>query len=455
MLKTPTVTVLGTGYVGLTSAALFAAAGIKTYVVDPNQSRLDSVQSGKSFFYEAGLDPIISSVVRGGTLIPTASYETTVPESDIIISAVGTPDNPDGSSNLQYVFAAAAQAAGLMKPDAIFVQKSTVPVGTGKQVLRIFADKNITNAYVSNPEFLREGTALADSLWFDRIVVGGNNNQALEQVMALYKTVEAARDTIARIGSVSPPANRPQQTYMTVGLESAEMIKVVSNAFLALKISFANSIAPLADKAGADVSEVLHAVGADPRIGNAFLGSGRGYGGGCFPKDVSGLIAAGLAMGVDLEIMQAAQSVNESMPGYVVKKLQDALGGSLHGQHVAVLGLSFKAGTSDCRRSPAIHIANILISRGATVTAYDPKAAKEAAPMLRETVKLADTAEQALQDAQAVIVATEWPEFKTLPPETYARCMAGRIFIDAMNYCDRAAIAAAGLHYEGIGRSAV
>jgi UDPglucose 6-dehydrogenase len=451
---TPTVTILGTGYVGLTTAALFAAAGMKTYVVDPNPARLESVRNGKSFFYEEGLDPVIADMVKKGMLVPTPSYEESVPNSDVVISAVGTPDNPDGSSNLSYIFAAATEAAKHLRDDAVYVQKSTVPVGTGARVKKAFAAAGVTVPYVSNPEFLRESTALRDSLWFDRVVVGGDDAAALEKVMDVYRRVEAARDAIAVLSGIAPPANPPAGRYITVNLESAELIKVVSNAFLALKISFANSVAVLADKASADINEVMDAVGADARIGRAFLNAGRGYGGGCFPKDVSGLIAAGLEKGVSLEIMRAAQAVNEQMPGYIIEKLQDAMQGSLHGRTIAVLGLAFKAGTSDARRSPGVSFANTLIARGAKVQAFDPKANEEAEPMLHKRATLTDSIEAALTGAEAVVVATDWQEFVDYAPAAYAKTLTGdKVFVDAMNRFTIDAIKEAGMQYIGVGRS--
>lgn len=451
----PTVTILGTGYVGLTTAALTAMAGMKTYVVDPNQSRLDSVRSGKSFFYEEGLDPLVAEGVKHGLIVPTSSYEESVPESDIIISSVGTPDNPDGSSNLSYIFAAATEAAKYLKPTAIYVQKSTVPVGTGAKVKQIFRDAGITNAYVSNPEFLREGTALFDALWFDRVIVGGDDVLTLEKVLGLYRQIELSREAIAQLAGLSAPAAYSNGRYMMVKLESAELIKVTSNAFLTLKISFANSIALLSDNVGADILEVMDGTGADKRIGRAFLNAGRGYGGGCFPKDVSGLIAAGLENGVNLEIIRASQALNETMPGYVIEKLQDVLGGSgsLRGRTIAVLGLAFKAGTSDARRSSGVAIANTLIRQGAQVQAFDPKANQEAAETLDKKVVLAADIEHALDGADAVIVATDWPEFITYPAEKYAQQLTGTVLVDAMNRFDVQAVTNAGLHYIGIGRS--
>ncbi len=448
----PTITILGTGYVGLTTAALTAAAGIKTYLIDPNPARLDSVRAGRAFFYEVGLDPLVAKGVQDGLIVPTSMYSEAVPGSDIVISAVGTPDNPDGSTNLSYVSASATEAAKYMKQGAIYVQKSTVPVGTGGRLKQLFADLNSQVAYVSNPEFLREGTALADSLWFDRIVVGGNDSKALAKVIQIYQCIEDCRSSIADVaGLVAPEACQPGR-YISVGLESAELIKVTANAFLALKISFANSIALLADKVDADILEVMDGVGADNRIGRAFLNAGRGYGGGCFPKDVSGLIAAGLDNGVNLEIMQAAQSLNDAMPGYIVEKLQDALDGSLDGAVVAVLGLAFKTGTSDVRRSPGIRMANLLARAGSVVKAFDPKAGGEASEQLGKNVTTAASLELAVKGADAVIVATDWPEFTKYPIGEYRRLLGGAIFVDAMNAFDKQAIEAAGLHYIGVGR---
>jgi UDPglucose 6-dehydrogenase len=442
---TSTITVLGAGYVGLTTAALLAHAGYTVHIVEPNPERLRVIKQGKSFFFEHGLDPVIKMAIDAGSLLPTDSYEDSVPHSHVIFSCVGTPDNPDGSSNLSYVFAAAEQTAKLAKPDSIYVQKSTVPVGTGVKIEAIFAEADTTLEYVSNPEFLREGTALSDTLFFDRVVVGGRNQDAVNTVTNIYMALEDFRDHIAHIAKI-PLSIRGNQ-YITTTLNSAELIKVTSNAFLALKISFANSIALLADKAGADVIEVMDAVGADSRIGRAFLNAGRGYGGGCFPKDVSGLIASGLDYGVDLEIMHAAQTVNTAMPGYIVDRLQDNLDGSLTGKHVAVLGLAFKAGTSDARRSPGITIANMFHRAGAIVYAYDPQAIYEASEALDDEIILADSIEHAITDAAATVITTEWPEFLEYPAVEFATKMAGTTLFDTVNQYDMTEATEAGLHY--------
>jgi UDPglucose 6-dehydrogenase len=442
------ITILGAGYVGLTTAALLAHSGYTVYAIEPNPKRLETIKQGRSFFYEEGLNPVIKAAIDSGKLIPTDSYEESIPRSSVVFSCVGTPDNPDGSSNLTYVFSAAESTARHLTRDIIYVQKSTVPVGTGQKVQEIFAETGNKVAYVSNPEFLREGTALIDTLYFDRVVAGGSDQNAVEQILAIYRQLEQQREKIAQLAGIAAPDNPGR--YIATSLASAELIKVSANAFLALKISFANSIAQLADKVGADVVDVMDAVGADRRIGRAFLNTGRGYGGGCFPKDVSGLISSGLDYGVDLEIMTAAQRVNNAMPVYIVEKVKDALG-TLEKKKVAVLGLAFKAGTSDVRRSPGVYIANALSQADAIVTAYDPQAMEEAKEDLRRDIQLADSIEQAVRDADAVLVATEWPEFIEFPIEEFASRMKGDLFIDAINHFDPATIRPH-LTYLGVGR---
>lgn len=446
----PTVTILGAGYVGLTTAALLAHAGYKVYAIEPNSERLKIIQSGRSFFFEDGLDILIKTGIESGNFIATDDYSESVSKSSIVFSCVGTPDNPDGSSNLTYVFAAANEAARYMQPGTIYVQKSTVPVGTGKKLQELFLSLNKDFPYVSNPEFLREGTAVYDTLFFDRVVAGGENKAAVQKVLETYKQLETFRDTIAEIAKIEKIERTGK--YISTGLNSAELIKVSANAFLALKISFANSIAKLSDAVGADVVEVMDAVGADERIGRAFLNAGRGYGGGCFPKDVSGLISSGLEYGVDLEIMQAAQQVNQSMPGYILEKLKDALDGDLSGKKIAVLGLAFKSGTSDTRKSPGVTIANTLAKNGALVTAYDPQANDEAAHDLDENIVLKSNRLDAIHGVEAVVVATEWPEFANMKPEELTKSNTTRIVVDAVNRLDIDSINSASLQYIGVGR---
>ncbi len=447
-----TITVLGAGYVGLTTAALFSHAGYTVYAIEPNEKRLAAIKEGRSFFYEEGIDAIIAKGLSQGTLIPTNSYADSVPKSHIVFSAVGTPDNPDGSSNLTYVFESAKEAASHLADGSIYVQKSTVPVGTGERVKKEFEALGKNIAYVSNPEFLREGTAIADTLYFDRVVVGGDNKDALEEVLNIYRDLEKVRDSIADFAHIKTPPLSEHGEYIATTLASAELIKVTSNAFLALKISFANSIAKLSDAAGADIKEVMNAVGSDKRIGRAFLNAGRGYGGGCFPKDVSGLISSSSNYGVALPIMEAVRDVNASMPEYIQAKLSAIASEPLENLSVAVLGLSFKAGTSDTRRSPGIAIANNLATGVKKLYAFDPQANEEASHDLTDRVTLVETLDEALKSADAIVIATEWPEFTSLTPDAVKNASSAQIVVDAMNVLDKQSFLSAGFQYTGVGR---
>jgi UDPglucose 6-dehydrogenase len=444
----PTITIIGCGYVGLTTAAILSNCGFKVYALEINSTRLNAIKKGRSFFFEAGIDPLIAKGVRSGNLIPTDTYDEAMANSSIVFSCVGTPDNSDGSSNLSYVFQAAEQTAALIAPGTIFVQKSTVPVGTGVRVEKVFKKAGKDIRYVSNPEFLRESTAVIDTLWFDRIVCGSNDRDAAQAVLDVYREIENCHEQIAQVAGLQSPKNIPVARYISTTRNSAELIKVTANAFLALKISFANSIAKLADKADGDVDEVMDAVGADRRIGRAFLNAGRGFGGGCFPKDVSGLIRSAQEYGVDMEIMNAAAEVNNSMPHYIINKAKVALAGSFEGKKCTVLGLSFKAGTSDTRRSPAIAIANTLLGEGATVHAYDPESAQEAKADLAPAVVLDDSLTAALQDAECVFIATDWHEFKEFDWSQ----VQTKLLVDAMNCLDKTKLPSA-TQYMGVGKN--
>lgn len=446
-----TITILGAGYVGLTTASILANCGYVVYLVEPNISRLETIRSGRSFFYEDGIDPLISRAIKDKTLIPTSSYSKSLSESKFIFSCVGTPDNPDGSSNLSYVFSAAESAAKLMRPGAIYIQKSTVPVGTGREVIDIISRYQADFSYVSNPEFLREGTSVSDALYFDRVVVGGDNHDANQAVLSLYSNIETARDALADTAGILRRDTTGE--YIETNLNGAELVKVTANAFLALKISFANNIAKLADRAGADIKSIMDAVGADKRIGRAFLNAGRGYGGGCFPKDVSGLITSAEDYGVDMPIMAAATEVNESMAGYIANKAKDLLGGVLEEKKIAVLGLAFKAGTSDARKSPGVKLANVLDKNGSRVRVYDPEASEEAREDLRNNIKITESVEEAVKGADAVIISTDWPELINLDINKIATLMEGSLFVDAVNAYTIKDVEDAKLIYTGVGRN--
>lgn len=450
------ITVIGAGYVGLTTAALLANAGYKVYLIESHfTDRLESIKSGRSWFFENGLNSLVAEGVASSNLIPVNTFDC-LKETDIVFSCMGTPDNPDGSSNLTFVFKAVDEAIKLLPNGSVFVQKSTVPVGTGSKIKSAFTKASKDIVYVSNPEFLRESTAIADTLWFDRVVVGSSDANATERVIDLYKMLEAKRDAIAEVAGIIPSAKQVklQGEYIITSQSSAELIKVTSNAFLALKISFANSIAKLADATGADIKEVMGAVGADPRIGRSFLNAGRGYGGGCFPKDVSGLIASAQQSGVEMGIMHEVVDVNASMPGYIAEKIKEANQGSLVGKKVAVLGLAFKAGTSDARRSPAIDLANILQHFGSEVHAYDPEANNEAiSDGLSNQIQLNESIEDCVAGVDVVCIATDWKEFVDYDLVKLKSIMIGDVFADCMNAYEPSSIKAAGFRYIGVGRN--
>jgi UDPglucose 6-dehydrogenase len=446
------ISIFGAGYVGLTTAVLFANSGYKVHLVETNPERLESIQKGKSFFYELGINELLSAALESKNLVVTNNPKNALEESDIIFSCVGTPDNPDGSSNLTYVFSVADSVVEHGSDGAIFAQKSTVPVKTGEQIEKLFKKHGKKISYASNPEFLRESTAVQDSLWFDRVVVGSNDKAAAEAIIDIYKQMESCRDLLTKLSGISP-ATRHDGEFIVTNRNSAELIKVTSNAFLALKISFANSIAKLADKTNADINDIMDAVGADRRIGRDFLNAGRGYGGGCFPKDASGLIASAEAHGLAMPIIDAAQSVNESMPGYVSEKIMEKTDG-LEELKIAILGLSFKPDTSDVRKSPGIKIANLLQSFDSKVRAYDPHANDEAKEDLHSEIKVCSSASNAVKGSEAVVVATPWKEFIDIDLDALSTSMVGKkLFIDATNSFNSNDIRKAGLDYIGIGRS--
>lgn len=451
MNKNPTISVLGAGYVGLTTAALLACCDYKVYLVEIDKNRLDVIKKGRSFFFENGLDQLIDHGIKNKQLIPSNSYKQSIPKSDIVFSCVGTPDNPDGSFDMSQVLSAANEAATYLNDNSIFVQKSTVPIGTGCQIEKIFTKAKNKTQYVSCPEFLREGYSIHDTLCFDRVVAGGKSQSSIKRVFEVYKQIEKYRAKIINITNITAPDSNG--IYIETNLESAELIKVASNAFLATKISFANTIAKISDKFGADVIEIMDAVGADKRIGRSFLNAGRGYGGGCLPKDVSGLISSGTKVGLDLNLIKAAQAVNDSMPGYIIEKLQEEIGGNLHRKKIAVLGMAFKSGIDDTRKSPGITIANLLASTGASVSVYDPIVKRESVGNIHKSVSWMNTLEESVKKTEAVIISTDWSEFTETSPEAYSKLINGKkIFVDATNSFSKNEIARAGLIYIGVGR---
>lgn len=448
--KRPEIAILGAGYVGLTTAALFANCGYKVRLVEPLEDRANIIKTGRSHFFEPNLDELVKKSIDSGKLSVSTDYHSALPEASVVFCCMATPDKADGSSNLKYVFDALENAAKLANDGTIFVQKSTVPVGTGAKLIKHIHKTmpNLKFDYVANPEFLREGTAISDSLYPDRTVIGGASREALKQIAMIYTDLENAATEIDPVFKKEYHRSEKAKSEVVItSLESAELIKVTANAFLALKISFSNTIAKLCDTIGADVNEVMDGVGKDPRIGRAFLNAGRGYGGGCFPKDVSGLIAAASERNVDMEIMSAASNVNSSMPYHIIDKLTHRIG-SLKDRKIAVLGLAFKSGTSDTRRSPGVQIANILDDSGAEVTVHDPKAILD--DSLNKGAMRVDTVAEAIKGSDVIIISTDWPEYLAYNWNQSAK--AGALVVDCMNVFNPHATHLEGLKFMGVGR---
>lgn len=446
------ITVIGAGYVGLTSAVLFALAGYKTYLIELNPDRLNAIKSGRSWFSEQGMNSLLQEALRRQMLEVVSSYEVAIPASDLVFSCVGTPDLPDGNSDLRQVFSAVEQTARYTSNRMLFVQKSTVPVGTGQDVEKIFVGAGLDVLVLSNPEFLREGTAIYDSLFPERVVVGGEAKHCINEVFGVYQSLERERLEIADIAGVVPPKRPRQAHYLAMNRNSAELVKVAANAFLAMKISFANFIAVLADAGGADARTVLKAIGLDSRIGTAFLRPSLGWAGGCFPKDVKALINRSKHHGVVPDMLEATQGMNNRMRNHVQAKIEAARAGSLENVRIAILGLSFKEGTSDVRESAAIKFAYQLADAGADVRVYDPEAINEA-NMIHDRIYVAESIVDSCRDAEVIVVAVRWLQFLNFGLSEYAYLASNNaIFVDAVDAFDAMEVEAVGMKYIGIGR---
>ncbi|WP_027481695.1 UDP-glucose dehydrogenase family protein [Deinococcus pimensis] len=448
------VTIVGTGYVGLGTAVMLAALGHRVTGLDVDPAKIAMLERRELPIYEPGLDLLMADAA--GNLRWTTDYASAIPDADIIFICVGTPPLADGRPNLAYVESAARSIAQHLngKPQVI-VNKSTVPIGTGDWVARIIeehANRAHENRYfvVSNPEFLREGTALHDSLYPDRIVLGGHPF-ALGRMRELYAPL--ILQTFPAPHYVPRPVEYTVPAVVETTLTSAEMIKYAANAFLALKISFANEIAGLCERVGADIEQVASGIGHDKRIGHRFLAAGAGWGGSCFGKDTSALVSTGADYGYDMPILRAAVNVNQRQRGVVLEKLQKHLR-LLKGKRVAVLGMAFKPDTDDLRDAPAHDFIARLNQLGATVVAHDPIAIERAR---REWSHLsyaeASSAEAALHGADAVIVATEWKQYRDLDWNRAVRAMRSPVLIDARNVI-REVLAAPAI-VEQIGRELV
>ncbi len=435
------IAVVGTGYVGTVVAACFAALGHRVIGLEVDPTKLRSLQAGEPPFFEPGLDDLLAIQVQKGTLSFTADVRTAMDASDLVFLCVGTPQGEGGNADMGAVEAAGREIARAIDRHHVIVTKSTVPVGTGYWLRAVMEEEtSVPFSIVSNPEFLRQGSAIRDFLHPDRVVLGSDDEGALEAVQAAYEPI--LQQTFAN----GDPSAKPE--LIASGITTAETIKYASNAFLATKISFINEIAQICERVGADVTDVAAAMGLDPRIGPKFLRAGIGWGGSCFGKDIDALRATAEDYGYDAKILRAVRQVNTEQSGLAVAALQKRLK-PMRGRRVALLGLAFKPATDDVREAPALGIARQLLGLGAIVTAHDPVVAKvDSFPELRTFTD----PYAALEGAEAAVLVTEWPQFEHLDLDRVADVMAGDLFFDGRNVIDPEAARAAGLRYHGIGR---
>lgn len=432
------VAVVGTGYVGLTTGVCLAHLGHRVTCVDVDERKVDMLRDGRAPIVEDGVEELMAAAVAADRLTFALGVDPAVREAEVVFLCVPTPQDDDGSADLTYVTAAAVEIGPLLRPGAVVVNKSTVPVGSFHVVGDALRRDDVH--VVSNPEFLREGSAVSDFLHPDRVVIGAENDAAADLVEQLYASLEA-------------PVIRTDPA-------SAETIKYAANGFLAMKISFINSVAAMCEQVGADVTAVVAGIGSDRRIGPAFLNPGPGWGGSCFPKDSRALVSIARDHGYDFSLMRGVIDINEQQFERMVQKVTAAVDRFEHdrltGVTIGALGLTFKAGTDDLRESPALRILTELHRRGATIRAYDPTAAGELDPIQAERLadlELCPSMSDAVEGADVLVVLTEWPEFATLDLAAANAAMRGDAVVDCRNLLDPATVKAAGLRYDGVGRS--
>jgi UDPglucose 6-dehydrogenase len=430
------IAVIGTGYVGLVSGACFAEFGIDVTCVDVDKQKVDNLNNGIIPIYEPGLDKIVEKNVAAGRLHFTTDIKAAVERSLVVFLAVGTPPLPDGSPDMSYYQQAAKDVADAINGYKVLVTKSTVPVGTGKW-LRDFVSQNLKIetdfGVASNPEFLREGAAIEDFMRPDRVVVGSNEEKAIEVMKELYR-----------------PLYLIETPVVITSLEAAELIKYAANAFLATKITFINEIANLCDAIGCDVHDVAKGMGMDNRIGRKFLHPGPGYGGSCFPKDTRALTTVADKYGVETRIVDAVVEANERQRDAMIPKIEKLVG-DLAGKKIGVLGLSFKPETDDMRESPATDVINAMVAKGATVRAFDPVAMEEAKHYLPD-IEYAVDEYDAITGADALVIITEWNQFRALDMEKVKSVLASPKVADLRNIYEPKDMRAMGFEYVGVGR---
>jgi len=433
------ILMIGTGYVGLVSGACMADFGNTVVCYDIDKAKLDTLSRGEIPFYEPGLAELVQRNRDAGRLRFTTELDAAVAECQVIVIAVGTPENPDGSADLSFVFSVADSIGQRLDGYRVIVQKSTVPVGTNREIRRRIAAAAPPGAdfdMVANPEFLREGSAIGDFLRPNRVVIGADSERALRLMREVYR-----------------PLYLNETPVLSTDIRSAEMIKYAANAFLAAKISFINEVAELCEEVGADVQVVARGMGLDQRIGAKFLHAGAGFGGSCFPKDTKALLTMGKQHGAPMGLVAASIEANERQPRRAVAKLAALAGGEdkLAGMQVAILGLSFKPNTDDVREAAALKIIALLRAKGARVRAFDPVAGENAKRALPD-LELAAGTYECLEGADALVIVTEWNEFRVLDLDRVAGLLTQKLVVDCRNIFTPALMAEAGLAYASFGR---
>ncbi len=430
------ICVIGTGYVGLVTGTCFSEFGNDVICVDIDEGKIADLNKGKIPIFEPGLDLLVAKNVKEGRLTFSTDLKNAVERSLVIFVAVGTPPNEDGSADLQHVEAVARQVAESMNGYKVIVNKSTVPVGTGNRVREIVEESRKDNhsfAVVSNPEFLREGSAVEDFMRPNRVVIGAESSESVAIMKELYS-----------------PLYLIETPIVITNLESAELIKYAANAFLATKISFINEVANFCDEIGANVHHVAKGMGLDKRIGSKFLHPGPGFGGSCFPKDTRALAGAGRERGFEFSIIDAVVRVNDRQRQTMIAKIRTTIG-SLRGKTIGVLGLSFKPNTDDMREAPSVDIIKALLQDGATINAFDPVAAENARQIMPDINYCKDTYETA-DGADALVFITEWNQFRSLDLERIKSLMKQPVIVDLRNIYDPAKMADCGFKYASVGR---
>ena len=433
------IAVIGTGYVGLVAGTCFAENGNKVVCVDVNPAKVEALRGGKIPIFEPGLEEMVLRNVQTGRLSFTTSTEEAVVASEIIFIAVGTPQDEDGSADLRYVLTAAREIGKAMNGPKIIVDKSTVPVGTAEKVAATIREVTSYPAHVvSNPEFLKEGNAIEDFLKPDRVVIGADDEETRKVMVDLYS-----------------PFVRTGKPIICMDTRSAEMTKYAANALLATKITFINEVANLCEKVGADVTKVRDGIGSDARIGPHFLFAGIGYGGSCFPKDVSALSRTSRDAGYTFRILDAVQEANRFQKSVMLDKVTTLFGEDLSGRTIAIWGLSFKPKTDDMREAPSLTIIKKLLERGAKVVAHDPEAMKEARRILGDTIRLVESNYEACTGADALLVLTEWSVYQRPDFDTILRLLKQPVVIDGRNIYNPDRMKALGFTYHSIGRAPI